>query len=169
MLPVLSTGFTAPANSLPSSYEKEDTEVVAQIQLKRLKAGIVNFAWKLLHTCFLEEKETEVSFIRNYPSLGATSQMVTALEDPAVKGDLLVQAASALSTGLGETDADGSPVYLGATSQAFSKGALLRSLEKRHGLCERIHGLCQTGMCLASPCISYICGWNADCLCRIIL
>lgn len=144
MLPTLSTGFTALGNPLPSSVVKEDTEVAAQLQLKQLRSRIVNFTWSILQLCFLEKGGNEAAPIRDFPSLGASAGSIMALEDPALKGELLVQAAVAMTLGLGEKDADETLVSLNA-NQISSRRALLQRVEKRHGLCEAVHDVCQSG------------------------
>jgi hypothetical protein len=144
MLPTLSTGFTALGNPLPSSVVKEDTEVAAQLQLKQLRSRIVNFTWSILQLCFLEKEGNEAAPVRDFPSLGASAGGIMALEDPALKGELLVQAAVAMTLGLGIKDADETLVSLNA-NQISSRGALLQRVEKRHGLCEAVHDICQSG------------------------
>lgn len=144
MLPTLSTGFTALGNPLPSSVVEEDTEIAAQLQLKQLRSRIVNFTWIILQLCFLGKEGNKAALIRDFPSLGATVGGVLALEDPALKGELLLQAAVAMTLGLEEKDTDETLISLNA-NEISSRGALLQRVEKRHGLCEAVHEVCQSG------------------------
>jgi activating signal cointegrator complex subunit 2 len=143
-LPVLSTGFIILASPpLSSSDGKTNIEVTSQHQLKQLKMRLVNFAWKLLSTCYLGDKD--VGIPTDNPSLGANYGGSTLMEDPGMKGGLLVQAVVSLSMELTESDRDGVLGSLSSVSQSSSMGGLLQSLDKHHGLCEKIHELCNSG------------------------
>ncbi len=143
-LPVLSTGFIILASPpLPSSDGKTNIEVTSQYQLKQLKMRLVNFAWKLLSTCYLGDKDAGIP--TDNPSLGANYGGSTLMEDPGMKGGLLVQAVVSLSMELTESDPDGVLGSLSSVSQSSSMGGLLQSLDKHHGLCEKIHELCNSG------------------------
>jgi len=146
-LPVLSTGFIILASPpLSSSDGKTNIEVTSQHQLKQLKMRLVNFAWKLLSTCYLGDKD--VGIPTDNPSLGANYGGSTLMEDPGMKGGLLVQAVVSLSMELTESDRDGVLGSLSSVSQSSSMGGLLQSLDKHHGLCEKIHELCNSGAIL---------------------
>jgi hypothetical protein len=143
-LPALSTGFIILASPpLSSSDGKTNIEVTSQHQLKQLKMRLVNFAWKLLSTCYLGDKD--VGIPTDNPSLGANYGGSTLMEDPGMKGGLLVQAVVSLSMELTESDRDGVLGSLSSVSHSSSMGGLLQSLDKHHGLCEKIHELRNSG------------------------
>lgn len=145
MLPVLSTGFTALSNLSHPLSSTESLEVAGLNQVKRLKSRIVKFAWNILQACFLQKEEEGFAKFGDFPSLGGTAEVIKALRDPESKGALLVQAAIAMTQILGERDVEGAPAYFATSNSGKQLGALLRIIEKRKGLHEVVHELCQSG------------------------
>jgi hypothetical protein len=144
MLPVLSTGFTALSNMPHPLSSTESLEVAGVNQVKRLKSRIVKFAWNILQACFLQKEEGIAQF-GDFPSLDGTAEVIKAVRDPESKGARLVQAAIAMTQVLGERDVEGAPAYFVASNLGKPLGALLRTIQKRHGLCGVVHERCQSG------------------------
>ncbi|KAG0622488.1 hypothetical protein M758_3G100500 [Ceratodon purpureus] len=145
MLPILSTGFTSLSNLPNPLSSTEPLEVAGVNQVKRLKSRIVKFSWNILQACFLQKEEEGIDQLGDFPSLGATTEVIKAVRDPEAKGALLVQAAIAMTQVLGERDVEESPAYFISSNAGKQLGALLRVVEKRHGLCAVVHERCQSG------------------------
>uniref|UniRef100_A0A7I4D7V6 CUE domain-containing protein n=1 Tax=Physcomitrium patens TaxID=3218 RepID=A0A7I4D7V6_PHYPA len=141
MLPVLS-------NLIQKLSSVEAVEAACQNQVKRLKSRIVKFTWKILETCFLETEDEEIAKFGDFPSLGGTAEPIKAIFDPIAKGELLVQAAIVMTQTLEESHLEKALASFVSNKSGTHMGALLRVMEKRHGLCEVVHERCQSGSLL---------------------
>lgn len=136
MIPGLSTGFSSLSDSPLESKE-----------VKRLKSGIVKFAWNILHACFLQKEEG----FGDFPTLGGSGEVIKPVSDPESKGALLLQAAIAMTQNLAEMDLAGTLASFVASNPGTHMGALLRRIAKRERLSEVVHELCQTGQYNLTP------------------
>eukprot|EP01018_Ginkgo_biloba_P013508 Gb_29126 [translate_table: standard] len=131
LLPILHKGFTFLTKlTADKGYmsASDDMELMVQPRLKKLSARIVKFAWQLLYICYLSQTLAQDDC--QYPS---TKVFPAQVEDPVVRGDILVQV-------IGE-------IAVGSSSSAdrpSSSGSFLWNLDRRHKLMNNLDELCQS-------------------------
>lgn len=133
LLPILEKGFAALHSSAEEqppvsneNYGKQNgADLTAQDRLGRLSARLVELVWKLVELYYLEETTAKDS------TTGSLSGK--AYEEAVWKGDSLVQAIVSLGPSDNEGDSLGGELS-SSVSRLVCTGALLRSVERFHGL-----------------------------------
>lgn len=130
LLPSLQQGF-----KLVSSYVADGKQDLSArsledivLSLKMLSVRVVKFGWKLLDFCYLNDQLTDDSLLQT-----ATKMFPAKVEDPAIRGDILVQTFKEIN---------------GEVLSPFGKygsGTFLQNLEKDFKILGQIQGLRNTG------------------------
>ncbi|KAF6139039.1 hypothetical protein GIB67_010765 [Kingdonia uniflora] len=129
LLPSLQQGLahilTTQLDEVQKSYGGTLPDIA--ISFKILSMRIVNFCWKLLDLCYLGSEVFEEG---SPPLLMASKMFPANVEDPVVRGDILVQTFRGVNE---ETSRQG--------KEKYSSGTFLQSLEKNLNVSSRLHEL----------------------------
>eukprot|EP00268_Persea_americana_P024821 TRINITY_DN2420_c1_g1_i1.p1 TRINITY_DN2420_c1_g1~~TRINITY_DN2420_c1_g1_i1.p1 ORF type:complete len:848 (+),score=186.76 TRINITY_DN2420_c1_g1_i1:186-2729(+) len=132
LLPSLQQGFrlifTARADGTQNSFGGTLSDIA--LAFKMLSVRLVKFGWKLLDYCYLSGD----LFEGNIPLLTATKMFPAKVEDPVIRGDILVQTFREISSGLPSA-------YLGNQSGE----TFLQNVEKNYNILSRVDSLRSIG------------------------
>ncbi|PSS17300.1 Activating signal cointegrator 1 complex subunit like [Actinidia chinensis var. chinensis] len=130
LLPSLHRGFRIIFNAGEDRLQGTCVDMLSKVtlSLKMLSTRIVNFGWKLLDVCYLSFEVFETYF----PLPAVTKMFPANVEDPVIRGDILVQTFREISEGYSHVQ------------DSQSRGTFFQNLEKNHKVMERIEFLQST-------------------------
>lgn len=132
LLPSLQQGFrlifTAGADGTQNSFGSTHSDIA--LAFKMLSVRLVKFGWKLLDYCYLSSD----LFEGNLPLLMATKMFPAKVEDPVIRGDILVQTFREICSGLPSA-------HLGNQSGE----TFLQNVEKNYNILSRVDSLRSIG------------------------
>ncbi|GMH16457.1 hypothetical protein Nepgr_018298 [Nepenthes gracilis] len=131
LLPSLQEGFQIISAAGGDDLQKKYPSILSDVSvsLNLLSIRIVDFGWKLLEYCYLSKFEDDL------PLPAATKMFPANVEDPAIRGDILVQTFKEIAEVPQHTTTHG----------IHSKGTYLQNIEKKYRLMGRVESLQSTG------------------------
>lgn len=129
LLPSLQQGLTVVSNTRVDGAQSGDVLSSIVISLKMLSMRIVQFGWKLLDFCYLNNELVEDSLLQT-----TTKMFPAKVDDPAIRGDILVQTLKEIN---GEV-----PYHL---QENHNAGTFIQNIEKDYKLLSRIGSLRSKG------------------------
>ncbi|KAJ4964644.1 hypothetical protein NE237_016493 [Protea cynaroides] len=133
LLPSLGRGFrhmfTAQADMVQNSVGEKLSNIT--LSFKMLSTRLVKFGWQLLDICYLSDEVFQGSL----PFLASTKMFPANVEDPVIRGDILVQTFR---------DINGGEVS-NYCEDTQSNGTFLQNIEKNYKLLSRLDSLCGSG------------------------
>lgn len=132
LLPNLQRGFKILFSSKKIGNESISSEMLPKvvISLKMLSSRIVDFCWKLVNLCYLNEE----LFVESARLPFASKIFPAQVEDPVIRADILVQTFREISE------------ECSIVQEERSVNSLLQSVEKKYQLMDRLQLLVNEGM-----------------------
>ncbi|XP_042517795.1 activating signal cointegrator 1 complex subunit 2-like [Macadamia integrifolia] len=132
LLPSLGQGFRHMFTAQADTVQNSDGEKLSNITLsfKMLSTGLVKFGWQLLDTCYLSDEVFQGSL----PFLDSTKMFPANVEDPVIRGDILVQTFGDIKGEISDY-----------CRENQSNGTFLQNVEKNYKMLSRLDSLRDSG------------------------